>query len=39
MYYEEVFMVHEDTVPNGKRCGCICPNCHEKLLHHSLSQC
>lgn len=48
MYYEEVFswaenaegkMVHVDTVPNGKRCGCICPNCHEKLVHHSLSQC
>ncbi len=41
MYYEEVFswaenaegkMVHVDTVPNGKRCGCICPNCHEQLV-------
>lgn len=41
MYYEEVFswaenvegkMVHIDTVPNGKHCGCICPNCHEKLV-------
>lgn len=32
-------MVHVDTVPNGKRFGCICSNCHEKLVHHSLSQC
>lgn len=41
MYYEEVFswaenaegkMVHVDTVPNGKRCGCFCPNCHEQLV-------
>ena len=41
MYYEEIFswaenaegkMVHVDTVPNGKRCGWICPNCHEQLV-------
>lgn len=41
MYYEEVFswaenaeekMVHVDTVPNGIRCGCICPNCYEQLV-------
>lgn len=41
MYYEKVFswaenaegkMVHVDTVPNGKHCGCVCPNCHEQLV-------
>ena len=25
-------MVHVDDVPNGLRCGCICPCCHEHLL-------
>lgn len=25
-------MVHVDSVPRGLQCGCICPNCHEKLL-------
>ena len=25
-------MVHIDSVQRGLACGCICPNCHEKLL-------
>ena len=25
-------MVHVDDVPNGLRCGCKCPHCHEQLL-------
>ena len=25
-------MVHVDDVPRGLDCGCICPNCHERLL-------
>lgn len=24
--------VHVDEVPNGKKCGCICPSCKEKLI-------
>ena len=25
-------MVHVDDVPRGLKCGCTCPNCHERLL-------
>ena len=25
-------LVHVDSVPNGLKCGCVCPYCHEKLL-------
>lgn len=25
-------LVHVDSVPNGKNCGCVCPCCHEELL-------
>ena len=25
-------MVHVDDVPRGLKCGCVCPNCHEKLV-------
>ena len=25
-------MVHVDEVPQGRKCGCVCPRCHEKLL-------
>ena len=25
-------MVHVDDVPRGLQCGCVCPNCHERLV-------
>ena len=25
-------MVHVDEVPQGRKCGCVCPRCHEELL-------
>ena len=25
-------LVHVDSVPTGNRCGCVCPNCRERLI-------